>query len=384
MRIIIHSILLLACAFVCSCSRSLTDIGYKTALGSSGPESTSSAQMPSVLLDNPPAGMQIVTISEFDYGHYAYITGEDVTAFRAAVIRSNIRTLRDFYRQLAVNSQDSACNIQAYKPLFAKEIIDAVGAGNINKHLFLPNGASGRAEDLTVTYLGNDRYSIKDERGADSVVLEMKFRGREFLPVITALNNPSLETDINATATGVRGKGYKDAERYSNVLRDEYMRRLGGHIYGYAKANGSAANGLVGDGDILSYGRNLDGRQRRFVSDFCRSLNAANASASRLSRKYQKRCSAAIGKAVKDYKRKEDKAGDSGTLGGWAMFTSTDKTPSSQPAITPAGKGWFRIGGKDEGDAVYILVANTLDHDKPVIVGLVNKKREAILTPGRK
>lgn len=389
--------------FCASCSRSLTDIGYKTTDGAMRSEAALSASSMSSYVGLAPSNpyLGIVTSPttfypgrEVDYGHYSYITDNDIKAFSYAKTKTRLRLLRDFYKQISSRLEGEASLWSVYKPLIGNEIYNAIENGSATTQnpvrgwaLFLPNGTRDTLKDLRITSLGSDRFSVKEEGGADSVVVNVKFAGKNFQPVITALLNPSLNLNISATDAGMKGKGFKYTDAYDNPLSEEYTRKLANIIYNNANKSGLLHSGLIGDKEILAYGASFNTQKRQFANEFYRSLNAENVSVAQLDKSYQGRCSADMAKAMKDYKRREANLGKSNALGGWAMFVNPAEADASNsaPTISETGNGWLRVGNSDdEANAAYILIANTLDKDAPVIIGLVNKKQEAVIAPVRK
>lgn len=386
-----------------SCSRSLTDIGYKTTDGAMRTDATLSASSMSSYVglapSNPYLGIVGSTATyyagrEVDYGHYSYITDNDIKAFSYAKTNTRLRLLRDFYKQISSRLEGETSLMSVYKPLIANEIFDAVENRPATTQnpvrrwaLFLPNGARDTLKDLRITSIGSDRFSVKEEGGTDSVVVEVKFAGKNFQPVITALLNLSLHLNITATDAGLKGKGYKFSDSYDNPLSEEYTRKLANIIYINANKSGLLHSGLIGDKEILAYSASFNTQKKQFANEFYRSLNAKNVSVAQLNKTYQSRCSADMVKALKDYKRREANLGKSNSLGGWAMFVNPAEADASNsvPTITDTANGWLRVGNSDdEANTAYILIANTLDKDTPVIIGLVNKKQEVVIAPVRK
>lgn len=387
-----------------SCSRSLTDLGYKTTDGTMRPDAALSASSMSSYVGLAPSNPYLGIVAspttyypgrEVDYGHYSYITDNDIRAFSYSKTKTRLRLLRDFYKQISRESELETFALAKYKPLLANEIYDAAENGCATTQnsvrgwaLFLPNGTRDTLKDIRITSIGSDRFSVKEEDGADSVVVEVKFAGKEFRPVVTALQNPSLGVSLVATGEGVRGKGYKDTDGYDSKLSAEYARRLASIIYSHAKAVNKLQYGLIGDKEVQAYSKAFDTQKRAFANEFYRSLNATDATAAHLSKQFQRHCSADIAKAVKDYKRRNADSGKSSALGGWAMFVNLPDqsvATDSEPAISEASNGWLRINASgDDANAAYILLAKTLDKDTPIIVGIVNKKQEAVIAPWRK
>ena len=349
-------------ALLCSCSRSLTDIGYSTS-----PINTT------VHVNNasaPPIGQSWGYVTQpGDYYLYNFVSDVDMEYFYKSRVLIRAAIVQGLYAQMNAQDFKKKSFDKRYASLCSPEVLAAVkewrGDSNLGGwQIFKPYpGLDATKMKYEIAYDGDDWFSITPAGDDSKVRLRVVLAGKKLQPVVVEVDNPAFGVNV-ASSTKV-GKGFDFghgwiANGYGNYRRSEgYMSMLAGIIYD--RCSDKSRNIVTGDA-ILTFAKSMSQEQKQLLSGFYKDL--ANYNSASLSKKYKKWLYADVEKAIAANHREANSA-----LGKWQAF---DVAATSN--VVYEGNNWYRISGAADSTKDIHVQMVYCDRDmRPMIIGLYNK-----------
>lgn len=353
-------------SLLCSCSRSLTDIGYHTY-----PINTS------VHVENrsnaaPPMGQNsgYVTMSG-EYYLYNFISDVDLEYFYKSRVLIRAAVIQEFYSKMNEQEFQKKAFDKQYASFCSPQILAAVKKWTGDSKLggwqiFKPYpGLDMTNTKYELTYEGDDWYNITPAGDDTKVRLRVLLTGNKLQPVVVKVENPSF--GINIASSSKEGKGFNFghgwiANGYDKYRRSEsYMAMLAGIIYDHCADK--TRNVVTGDA-ILNFAKSLSQEQERLLSGFYKDLAYDNSSS--FSKKYKSWLYKDIEKVLVSNKQH----GSDSRPNMWQAFD----TGSTSPTVAYEGYNWYRISGSADSTKDVHIQMVFCDHDlRPMIIGLRNK-----------
>lgn len=349
-------------ALLCSCSKSLTDIGYSTSpINTTVHVNSASA---------PPIGQSWGYVTQpGDYYLYNFVSDVDMEYFYKSRVLIRAAIVQGLYAQMNAQDFKKKSFDKRYASLCSPEVLKAVkewkGDSNLGGwQIFKPYpGLDATKMKYEITYDGDDWFSITPAGDDSKVRLRVVLAGKKLQPVVVEVDNPAFGVNV-ASSTKV-GKGFDFghgwiANGYGNYRRSEgYMSMLAGIIYDHCADK--SRNIVTGDA-ILTFAKSMSQEQEQLLSGFYKDLVSYNSAS--LSKKYKKWLYADVEKAIAANHREANSA-----LGKWKAF---DVAETSN--VVYEGNNWYRISGAADTTKDIHIQMVYLDRDmRPMIIGLYNK-----------
>ena len=347
---------------LCSCSRSLTDIGYSTSpINTTVHVNSASA---------PPIGQSWGYVTQpGDYYLYNFVSDVDMEYFYKSRVLIRAAIVQGLYAQMNAQDFKKKSFDKRYASLCSPEVLAAVkewrGDSNLGGwQIFKPYpGLDATKMKYEIVYDGDDWFSITPAGDDSKVRLRVVLAGKKLQPVVVEVDNPAFGVNV-ASSTKV-GKGFDFghgwiANGYGNYRRSEgYMSMLAGIIYDHCADK--SRNIVTGDA-ILTFAKSMSQEQEQLLSGFYKDLVSYNSAS--LSKKYKKWLYADVEKAIAANHREANSA-----LGKWKAF---DVAETSN--VVYEGNNWYRISGAADTTKDIHIQMVYLDRDmRPMIIGLYNK-----------
>ena len=352
-------------ALLCSCSKSLTDIGYSTY-----------ATNPGVHVQNkssriyPFANIGNVAFSGSGYYLYNFVSDVDMEYFYKSRVLIRAAIVQGLYAQMNTQDFQKKSFYKRYASLCSPEVLKAVkewkGDSNLGGwQIFKPYpGLDATKMKYEIAYDGDDWFSITPAGDDSKVRLRVVLAGKKLLPVVVEVDNPAF--GVNVASSAKVGKGFDFghgwiANGYGNYRRNEgYMSMLAGIIYDHCADK--SRNIVTGDA-ILTFAKSMSQEQEQLLSGFYKDMASYNSAS--LSKKYKKWLYADVEKAIAANHREANSA-----LGKWQAFG----VGSTTPTVTYEGSNWYRIlGAADSTKDIHIQMVYLERDMRPMIIGLYNK-----------
>ena len=349
-------------ALLCSCSKSLTDIGYSTSpINTTVHVNSASA---------PPIGQSRGYVTQpGDYYLYNFVSDVDMEYFYKSRVLIRAAIVQGLYAQMNAQDFKKKSFDKRYASLCSPEVLAAVkewrGDSNLGGwQIFKPYpGLDATKMKYEIVYDGDDWFSITPAGDDSKVRLRMVLAGKKLQPVVVEVDNPAFGVNV-ASSTKV-GKGFDFGHGwidngYGNYRRSEgYMSMLAGIIYDHCADK--SRNIVTGDA-ILTFAKSMSQEQEQLLSGFYKDLVSYNSAS--LSKKYKKWLYADVEKAIAANHREANSA-----LGKWKAF---DVAETSN--VVYEGNNWYRISGAADSTKDIHVQMVYCDRDmRPMIIGLYNK-----------
>ncbi|MBR3373258.1 MAG: hypothetical protein IKG75_04560 [Bacteroidaceae bacterium] len=349
-------------ALLCSCSRSLTDIGYSTSpINTTVHVNSASA---------PPIGQSRGYVTQpGDYYLYNFVSDVDMEYFYKSRVLIRAAIVQGLYAQMNAQDFKKKSFDKRYASLCSPEVLAAVkewrGDSNLGGwQIFKPYpGLDATKMKYEIAYDGDDWFSITPAGDDSKVRLRVVLAGKKLQPVVVEVDNPAF--GVNVVSSTKVGKGFDFghgwiANGYGNYRRSEgYMSMLAGIIYD--RCADKSRNIVTGDA-ILTFAKSMSQEQEQLLSGFYKDLVSYNSAS--LSKKYKKWLYADVEKAIAANHREANSA-----LGKWKAF---DVAETSN--VVYEGNNWYRISGAADSTKDIHVQMVYCDRDmRPMIIGLYNK-----------
>jgi len=307
-------------ALLCSCSKSLTDLGY-----------SSSCPQPAY---NPNS---VVTNAEFR--NFSTITGTNISPFYKSSERSY-----DLYTCVKDND------------------IENFYRSSVSTRMDILSKFCSQTDAQTkyeISYEGEDWFSVSPVGNDNKARVHMVLAGKKLQPMIADVENPNSDVsaiDENNLRNFVKSlPKAKTSDRYADFLSDILYRGCHG-----------ATKGYVEEKDIVAFANNLVQQRTFLLSEFYSDLTSDSFKKKDFSKKYSNMLAKSVAKAIEARKTNEQK-------GEWAIFA---------PSITDGYKiaydtdDWFNIYNRDiKNPDVRVQLVYNGKSLKPLITGLCNDAR---------
>ena len=349
-------------ALLCSCSKSLTDIGYSTSpINTTVHVNSASA---------PPIGQSWGYVTQpGDYYLYNFVSDVDMEYFYKSRVLIRAAIVQGLYAQMNAQDFKKKSFDKRYASLCSPEVLAAVkewkGDSNLGGwQIFKPYpGLDATKMKYEIVYDGDDWFSITPAGDDSKVRLRVVLAGKKLQPVVVEVDNPAF--GVNIASSAKVGKGFDFghgwiANGYGNYRRNEgYMSMLAGIIYDHCADK--SRNIVTGDA-ILTFAKSMSQEQEQLLSGFYKDLASYNSAS--LSKKYKKWLYADVEKAITAHHHKANSA-----LGKWQAFDVAEA-----PTVVYEGSNWYRISGAADSTKDIHIQMVYLEHDmRPMIIGLYNK-----------
>ena len=349
-------------ALLCSCSKSLTDIGYSTSPINTTVHVNSAS--------TPPIGQSRGYVTQpGDYYLYNFVSDVDMEYFYKSRVLIRAAIVQGLYAQMNTQDFQKKSFDKRYASLCSPEVLKAVkewkGDSNLGGwQIFKPYpGLDATKMKYEIAYDGDDWFSITPAGDDSKVRLRVVLAGKKLQPVVVEVDNPAFGVNV-ASSTRV-GKGFDFghgwiANGYGNYRRSEgYMSMLAGIIYDHCADK--SRNIVTGDA-ILTFAKSMSQEQEQLLSGFYKDLISYNSAS--LSKKYKKWLYADVEKAIAANHREANSA-----LGKWKAF---DVAETSN--VVYEGNNGYRISGAADSTKDIHVQMVYCDRDmRPMIIGLYNK-----------
>ena len=349
-------------ALLCSCSRSMTDIGYSTSpINTTVHVNSASA---------PPIGQSRGYVTQpGDYYLYNFVSDVDMEYFYKSRVLIRAAIVQGLYAQMNAQDFKKKSFDKRYASLCSPEVLADVmelrGDSNLGGwQIFKPYpGLDATKMKYEIVYDGDDWFSITPAGDDSKVRLRVVLAGKKLQPVVVEVDNPAFGVNV-ASSTKV-GKGFDFghgwiANGYGNYRRSEgYMSMLAGIIYDHCADK--SRNIVTGDA-ILTFAKSMSQEQEQLLSGFYKDLVSYNSAS--LSKKYKKWLYADVEKAIAANHHK-----DNSVLGKWQAFDVAETSD-----VVYEGNNWCRISGAADSTKDIHVQMVYCDRDmRPMIIGLYNK-----------
>ncbi len=369
-------------ALICSCSRSLTDVGYS---------SFSELQYNTLSVKSniegdyflPTMGGTIIKSykpSAREYKVYNFVTDNDIEYLYNSRIAMRLQLLSEFYSLFSNQKFNSENMRKEYLTLMSPHVKECAESYNLKNNnplgiwqIFKPYpGLDIPTARYLISYQDNDWFSIKQEGDDSEVRLRILLVGKHLRPVVAEIENPSfgimasLEDGLNL------GSGYSRKGNWENSTNGSYKRSESYNNYlaslVYKQCTDKTKVNYVTEKDILLFADKLVDERKAFLRDMY-ALLSSNPGADN-NRKFEKICDETVSVPIRDALKEIHSANNKDRSKGiWKPIEPRDKNNCQ---IAYDKNNWFKI---DEAatDSLCLQVVFYGRKLYPLITGICNK-----------
>ena len=367
-------------ALLCSCSRSLTDVGYSSF--SELQYNTLSAKTDGRDYFSPLRGVEVFPYrpTALKYKLYNYVTDNDIEHLYDSKIAMRLQLLSEFYSQFGVQNFNLGKINKEYMALMSPQVRESAESYSLKDNsplgiwqIFKPYpGLDVTATKYEISYKGNDWFSVRPKGDVTEVRLRILLAGKHLQPVVAEIENPSFGITVDRGLGSDIGRGYAikgDWENYTEApyrRSESYNKFLASIVY--KQCTSKTKVNYVTEKDILLFADKLVDERKAFLRDMY-ALLSSEPDADNNS-KFEKICDETVSVPIRDALKEIHSANNKDRSKGiWKPIEPRDKNNCQ---IAYDKNNWFKI---DEAatDSLCLQVVFYGRKLYPLITGICNK-----------
>ena len=376
-------------ALLCSCSKSLTDLGYESrAINTSVHVENQFLRSLNTSVYTENYGSFKYSIPTFysysggyvthnrSYNIYNVIADEDINNIFKVYVSLRMDVLRDFYSNMSARYFSKKAFDKEYLSLcspsvwqYASDYAASNNAGDIGGwQIFKPYpGLDAPEAKYQITYEGEDWFEVVPVGDNEKVRLKVVLAGKAMHPVIVEVDNPHFGVNATTDSNADVGKGYEYKQQWNRNgnMTLQRSRAYFDWLTSVISTNcRTKERNFVTEAYMIDFFNRAVQKRLQLLDGFYKDLSSKEFNKKKISGKYNSWIYADVEKAMHAKTQGNDNA-----LGKWQAFDSN----TDEKDISYEGNNWFRIAEKmDTANVVHVQMVYCGKNMQPMVVGLKN------------